>query len=192
MHRLIAFFSLTFAISWACFLALAVYFPHPADSPIASQALLLLGTFGPAIAALVLLRPKGILELNWTFSPRWAPFAVLFLAVLKLAVAILARAVTGSWPRFGTEGPLVIAAAIVLSTPFQAGEELGWRGFALPRMAAWLGYGPAALLLGVIWGVWHLPLFFVRGEYSGQSFPMFAAGTTALSIAIAFLYVRTG
>jgi membrane protease YdiL (CAAX protease family) len=44
----------------------------------------------------------------------------------------------------------------------------------------------------VIWGIWHLPLFFVQGlDQFGQSFPIFALGTTALSVAMTWLYTRT-
>ncbi|HKE23831.1 MAG TPA: CPBP family intramembrane glutamic endopeptidase, partial [Bryobacteraceae bacterium] len=85
----------------------------------------------------------------------------------------------------------IILIAIIFSTPVQAGEEVGWRGYALPRMAARLGFGPASIVLGAIWGLWHLPLFFVPGEDYGQPFFVFAMGTTALSVAIAWLYANT-
>src|ERR1700676_2285886 len=80
----------------------------------------------------------------------------------------------------------------MISTPVQAGEEIGWRGYALPRLAARFGLARASLLLGVLWGCWHLPLFFVPGvDNYGQSFPVFVLGTTALSVAIAWLYAHT-
>ena len=40
--------------------------------------------------------------------------------------------------------------ATLTSTPWQSGEEIGWRGYALPRLAEWIGYGPGALVLGVV------------------------------------------
>jgi membrane protease YdiL (CAAX protease family) len=43
------------------------------------------------------------------------------------------------------------------------GEELGWRGFALPRLLAERSALAASLIVGVLWGVWHLPTFFVPG-----------------------------
>lgn len=114
----------------------------------------------------------------------------LFPAV-KLAVAITYCVLTGGWPRFGNESPAIILVAMAVSTPFQAGEEVGWRGYALPRMAGRLGFGLASVVLGAVWGLWHLPLFFVPGEDYGQPFFVFTMGTTALSVAIAWLYVNT-
>jgi len=123
---------------------------------------------------------------------RWYLFAVGYLATIKLAVVVIHRLLAGTWPRFGTEPWYLIAAAIVISTPVQAGEEIGWRGYALPRLAARFGLARASLLLGLIWACWHLPLFFVPGlNQYGQSFPLFALGGIALSVAIAWLYAHT-
>jgi membrane protease YdiL (CAAX protease family) len=66
---------------------------------------------------------------------------------------------------------------------------VGWRGYALPRLARHLGLGGASILLGVIWGLWHLPLFFLPGTGStGQSFPVYLLHVTAMSVAMAWLY----
>ena len=74
----------------------------------------------------------------------------------------------------------------------QAGEELGWRGFALPRLATRFGLRTASFLLGVLWAGWHLPLFFILGgDTVGQSFPLYVLQVTALSVAFAWLYART-
>jgi membrane protease YdiL (CAAX protease family) len=68
----------------------------------------------------------------------------------------------------------------------QSGEEVGWRGYALPRMAERLGLGGASVVLGVIWAVWHLPLFYIlpTADTFHQSFPLYA-------VAIAWLYAHT-
>src|SRR6185369_5199491 len=97
----------------------------------------------------------------------------------------------GIWPHWSDESPLVMLLAIPLSTPLQIGEEVGWRGYALPRLGAGIGFGPAALVLGIVWACWHLPLFFVvAGDKYGQSFPIWSLQVIALSVAMAWLYVR--
>jgi CAAX prenyl protease-like protein len=84
-----------------------------------------------------------------------------------------------------------LVGAVAVSTPVQAGEEIGWRGYALPRLAARFGLARASLILGVIWAAWHLPLFFIPGvDNYGQSFSVFLIGVIALSVAMAWLYVR--
>jgi membrane protease YdiL (CAAX protease family) len=86
----------------------------------------------------------------------------------------------------------VIVLAILVSTPVQAGEEIGWRGYALPRLAARFGLGRASLLLGLIWACWHLPQFFIpEADTYGQSFFVFVLQVTALSVAMAWLYAHT-
>ena len=125
---------------------------------------------------------------------RWYAFALAYMAAIKLISALIHRLVSGAWPRFGTEPILLMLGAILLSTLVfsQAGEELGWRGYALPRLAARIGLGAASVLIGVIWAAWHLPLFFIPGiETTGQSFPLYALGVVALSVAIAWLYANT-
>lgn len=114
-------------------------------------------------------------------------------AVPKLAAALLYRLITGAWPVFGRTPLYIMAFAIIFSTWVQAGEEIGWRGYALPRLAARFSPGGAAVLLGVIWACWHLPLFFLPDTGStDQSFPVYLLHVTALSVAMVWLFWRTG
>jgi membrane protease YdiL (CAAX protease family) len=125
---------------------------------------------------------------------RWYLFAIGYMAAVKLTVALLHRVLLGAWPQFGDEAWYVMLAATIFSTIIggQAGEEIGWRGFALPRLATHFGYGAGSILLGMIWALWHLPLFFVReADKHGQSFFLYALQVTAISVAIAWLYQRT-
>lgn len=203
-RSLVQFFSFTYGLSWTCFVAAAAASrgaPAGSASSGFATALLVLGTFAPSLVALGLTaRTNGrsgvrvLFErvLYWKVRARWYAFALSYMAAIKLGAALLYRVATGAWPPFGDEPWYVILAAIPLSTPVQAGEEIGWRGYALPRLAERAGFAPGSLILGLFWALWHLPLFFVPGiRNTGQSFPLFAIGNVGLSIALAWLYANT-
>ncbi len=169
-------------------------------SQLVRELLFLPGTIAPALVALWLTwRGEGraglraLVErlLDSRVPWRWYLFALTYMAAIKLGVAVVHRIATGDWPRFGEEALVLIPLAIVISTPFQAGEEIGWRGYALPRLAERIGLARAGVLLGVIWACWHLPLFFIAGtDKIGQSFPVYLAQVTAMSVAITWLYAH--
>jgi membrane protease YdiL (CAAX protease family) len=200
MLSLLKFFALTYLFSWACFMGAAAMSPAGPAAGL-RYPLYLLGTFGPAIVAIALTAQgggrAGVRELlgqmlRWRVHVRWYLFAVTYMAAIKLLVALIHRLVTGGWPRFGHESWYVILVAILISTPVQAGEEIGWRGYALPRLFALWELAPASIILGIMWAVWHLPFFFIPGlDKSGQSFPLYLLQVTALSVTAAWLYWRT-
>lgn len=192
-------------MSWSLWIATAailrVATPQPSGFLAISGFLYLLGVFAPSLVALALTARAdgraGTLALlsrtvKSSVGARWYVFAISYMAAIKLAAALLFRITTGAWPAFGQEPVYIMAIAIVFSTPVQAGEEIGWRGYALPRLSARLGLSSASIALGVIWACWHLPFFFIAGtDKSGQSFPMYLLSVTGLSVAMAWLYWRT-
>ena len=200
MRSLLKFFSLTYIVSWSLWTAAAAI-PKSSGLQALGGFLYLLGVFAPALVALALTARAdgraGTLDLlrrtiKWSVSARWYVFAIGYMASIKIAAALLLRITTGAWPAFGPEPIYIMAIAIPFSTPVQAGEEIGWRGYALPRLSASLGLSGASIALGVIWACWHLPFFFISGtDTSGQSFPLYLLGVTALSVAMAWLYWRT-
>ena len=197
---LITFFFFAYSLMWACFFTVARANIHVA-TPL-GQFLLLLGAFAPGIAAVSstavtagLAGVKALLSpiVQWKVGVRWYVFAVSYIAAIKLIVALTIRLATGVWPRFGHDRPLLIMVAILFSTPFQAGEEIGWRGYALPRLTQRFGLPVASLVLGVIWACWHVPQFFIReGDTFGQAFLPYVLQVTALSVTIAWLWASTG
>lgn len=204
MRRVLTFVALTYAVSWAAWLTAMAVLPAAAPQPAGALRgfLYLLGVFAPSLVALALTAHAdggaGVASLlsrtlRWRVQARWYVFAVTYMAAIKLAAALLIRIATGAWPAFGAEPVYVMAMAIPFSTPVQAGEEIGWRGYALPRLSARFGLAGSSIVLGVIWALWHLPFFFVSGtDKSGQSFPTYLLTVTALSVAMAWLYWRTG
>jgi membrane protease YdiL (CAAX protease family) len=199
------FFSLTFVISWSLFIAAAIISRNTSspDSPFSpvGYIIYLIGVFAPALVAIFLSwREKGkagVLALlskiikapsDW----RWYVFAVGYFVIIKLLAAIIYRVITSHWPLVGHESFFIIVIAVIFSTPTQAGEEIGWRGFALPRLSDRFGLAAASIILGIIWAAWHLPFFFFQNaDKFGQSFPVYLLSVTALSVAMAWLYWRT-
>jgi CAAX protease family protein len=202
---LVKFLVLAYALTWLWWAAAgAISNPTaPPDPALAAlgQVLLYLGTFTPGLLALLLTERGEGREatrrligriFKWDVGARWYVFAIGFIIAVKLTAALVHRLLTGQWPPFGTEPLIVMFAALFISTWGQAGEELGWRGYALPRLWARLGLASASVVLGVIWAAWHLPLFFFPGsDVLGQSFPLYLLQVTALSVAISWLYWRT-
>ena len=193
------YFALTFLLAWTLWYAATLLAGDPPN-----QFFFLAGTFAPGIVAVLLTAwaegSAGVRALlaplfKWEVGARWYLFALLFLAAIKLTVALVFRVATGEWPQFGDTSLILMLAATLFSTLTlgQSGEEVGWRGYALPRMATRLGLGPASLILGVIWAVWHLPLFFIPGtSTTGQSFPLYLLQVIALSVALGWLWWNTG
>jgi membrane protease YdiL (CAAX protease family) len=192
------YFFLVFVFAWAFW-----FCANAVTTPAVRWLLLALGVFTPGLVALwMTYRQRGaggvgsLLArlVQWDIGGRWLAFALLFMATVKVLVALIVRVSTGAWPVFGDEAiPLMFVAAIFSTlVGGQIGEELGWRGFALPRMAASVGLAPASVMLGVIWAVWHAPLFFVTGtDKTGQSFPFFALQVIGSSVALAWLFMKT-
>lgn len=202
---LYAFLLLTFAVTWLSWAAWALSRSASTSNPLASlggAVLFYLGVFAPSLVAMWLTRrkegEKGLSELlrrvlRFDVGLRWYLFALTYFLAIKLVAVLVYRLIIGDWPQLSEEPWYLMAGGVLISTPAQFGEEAGWRGYALPRLAARLGYGPACVAVGVIWAAWHLPLFYISAtEMTGQAFIPYALGVTALSVAIGWLYLHTG
>lgn len=188
------FFFYTIALSWLGF-ALAAYVPA------LGNAIFLLAIFMPALVAIWLtgttqaeagLKALFARVVEWRVGLQWYVFAAAYMLAIRLAAAAIQRLATGTWPQFHFDWMIVVGGTII-SMPAIAGEEIGWRGFALPRLGTKYGYGAGSAILGALWALWHLPVFFMlpgNGNY-GQSFPLFFIGVVPLSIAMGWLFVHT-
>jgi len=74
---------------------------------------------------------------------------------------------------------------------FSNGEEIGWRGYALPRLQARHGALIASLIIGVIWAFWHVPKFLTAGSAQDYSFWLFVLDTIAKAILFTWVYNNT-
>ena len=200
--RLLAYFLLTFVVAWSVWVA-ASGLAAPGNTGLfgGRGPVFLLGVFAPGLVALAFTAQAegraGVTRLlarigRWRVPARWYAVAIGYFAVIKLAAALVHRIVTHEWPPFGDTPVALMMMGIAVSTWVQAGEEVGWRGYALPRLAQYIGLGGASLVLGVVWAVWHLPLFVLPDSGStGQSFPAYLFQVMARSVVLAFLYWKT-
>ena len=199
-----AYFLLTYLVSWTLWvvaISIAGTSGSP-DSGIISGPVFLLGVFAPALLAIAFAaraggRPAVRLLVAQIFRSsvgvRWYVFAAGYMVSIKLTAAVLYRLAGGAWPGFGPEPLSIMALATLISTPVQAGEEIGWRGYALPRLAERFGFGTASVVVGALWACWHLPIFFIPGaDKYGQSFALYVLSVVAISVAMGWLYWRTG
>lgn len=149
--------------------------------------------FGPSLAATAVAVVTGRARLlwrrtiRWRVGPRW--YLIVFglpLAVMGSAIALTALTGTDVGPArwtFGTLAALLGWLALRTLLGGGLGEELGWRGWALPRLQARMSPVAAAALLGIVWAAWHLPLVLVADA------PLVQAAVLLLFIApMAFLY----
>jgi membrane protease YdiL (CAAX protease family) len=204
MRPLLTFFSLTFAATWICWAAAAAIM-RGADAPVPTAIggwVFLLGVFAPGLVAVALTHRDEGREatrrllgrvFTWRVPARSYVFAIAYIPAIELSAALAHRLAAGTWPRFGQTPWYLMAMLLLVSTWVQAGEEVGWRGYALPRLSVRFGLAAGSVILGIVWALWHLPLFFVfRGDTLGQSFPLYLLQVTAISVAAAWLYWRTG
>lgn len=201
-HAVISYFALTYAISWTG--ALLVVSPHlmrgegvPKLAGILMFPVMLLG---PSVAGIVLTRlldgRAGLGELfarirGISFAPRW--YAMLLIPP-ALVFAVLVCLKTFVSPAYAPNLFLPGLGFGLLAGFF---EEIGWTGYAFPRMRQHRSAFASAALLGVLWGTWHLPVIDYLGAatpHGAYWFPFFLAFTvamTAMRVLIAFVYTQT-
>lgn len=188
-HDVILFLVLAYLFSWAIWPLMLL---NPTSTPLVP--------FGPLIAALIVTVLvagwPGVLGLvkqlgHWRVHPLWYATAILgpfALTALAAAVVVATGAPSPDWSVYADWSGL---ATTLLATALIIGvfEELGWRGFALPRMqrrhsALW-----AALVLGAVWALWHLPEL-VSDPGEREPVPYLIA-VLAWSVIITWLYNST-
>ena len=200
----------TFAISWAIWLAMIAGGVSIATTP--GLVLNVVATAGPSIAAVLVAIRLGGGELSRLaagfsrslLSVRWLAVAlVLPLLMVAAAIAISVGALGAALPVISVVvvGRIVVEFVRVLFLGGPLEEELGWRGFLLPRLQAKRSAFTATIVLGLIWGLWHIPLYFVlgTGQYetaasAGVTFAIaaFVVWTMGLSVLFTWLFNETG
>lgn len=187
------FLALSCAITWALDFPMAhACVTHTAPPPYALP-MAGLGALGPTLAALVLgLYRKDVRSTfaRWRAPPVWILVALLLPAAIHLPATLIEVALGGRPERwfYYPNKPEFVAAMVV----FSVGEELGWRGFAYPRLVARHGLVIGNLILGAVWGLWHLGMLFTpeRGAPTILGVLRYMVQLALWSLVVAWVFER--
>ena len=198
-YPLVTFFILAFGLTWV------VWVPRAAGAPlgVVGQA----WTWAPAIAALLAAALTGGREalgdlgsrlVRWRVGWQWYVVVILGPAVFSLVVAAIYMMLGGSWaqaaPSTFRQIPLLLLPIflVILTLTDGLGEELAWRGFALPQLLSRYNALAASLILGVIWSLWHLPLLWTEGNgMFHQPVWLLLLDVTAKSVLFTWVFLHT-
>jgi hypothetical protein len=215
-HPLLTYFTLAFAISWGGVLIIV----GPSRIPGTTEQIEMLFPLailvmlpGPSVAGILLtglvhgragLREFRSRLLRWRVGIRWYAVAILTTPLLATAVLLTLSLLSpeflpGIITREDKASLLLLGIAAGLMTGFF--EELGWAGFAVPRLRLRHGVLTTGLILGLLWGMWHFLVgFWGSGDSSGAfSLPLFlpqflpyVAIFPAYRVLMVWVYDRTG
>jgi membrane protease YdiL (CAAX protease family) len=192
--QLTFFFLLTFVIAWGAWIPAFLL-------PSLPGAIAFIGLFAPAIAALITTYISsgrdGVADVlgryaRIRFGLQWYALATLLMPALYVLVVLLDSAFSRQpSPLWTGVSPAFVLASFAWLMFVNSGEEIGWRGFALPRLLKEVGEPvKASLLLGIVWGLWHLPIYLVPGQ-SSFPYPLFLVLTVGLSFIYTALFLET-
>jgi len=190
---LLPFLALTFGISLAGF-AFIVLVPdaQSPDTPI-GLPFWLITVWGPSLAAIILsLRAGEFTELMMrVIKIDTVPLSAWVLVAAPLLIlTFLFPFSPGETTRIGLGTAMLMIAFNLVLGPL--GEELGWRGVMQDRLGARLGWLEASLIVGVVWMVWHLPLWTIDSPQAQISLLLFAAHCLLYAVIIGAAYTLSG
>jgi len=199
----VKYFVLAFAFTWLFWVPAALeaqglisQLPVPAT---------FLGAFGPLVAAVVVTAQEGgraglrsLLSrvVRWRVAPIWYGVAILGPLLIMLGAIALHVVLGGQPPSLGLligALPTLVFVSVYMMITVALGEEVGWRGYALPALQARYNALIASLILGVMWALWHLPVFFNPDTlYSNLPFLQFLAYIVPFAVLTTWVFNSTG
>ena len=196
---LVPFLLISFGLAWGIF-ALLILFTEPIERAFGELSghhpLFVLAVYAPAIAAFIIVSYhaglRGLRQylsrlLLWRCSPVWLGFLFLGVPLIFIVGSLWkGNLLTYEFPFNSYQAVIAALAFTLILGPV---EEFGWRGLALPLLQRRFAPIWSGLILGFIWGVWHLPAFLLSGTpQSAWSFTPFFVGTIALSVIVTPLF----
>jgi membrane protease YdiL (CAAX protease family) len=207
-RHVICFVLLAYGLAWAIWAPLApavkdaLWDGRTPDNFAATPAVTL-GMYAPALAAVLmrlfiskegLRRALGPLpSLRIALGAVLIPMALILILVVTVAATNIGDATPGK--PLGALLAILTFVGVPVGTALAFGEEFGWRGYLLPRLLP-LGEVKAAIIVGLIWGPWHLPVLIVGLNYPGEPIiavlGVFCLSATLLSLLHTRFYVASG
>lgn len=203
-HPLVSYFVLAYGITWGGIILVggAARFQGLALPPSQLPLVMLVMLLGPSTAGLAMtaitggragLRDLGARMRRWRVAPRWYAVALLANPLVTLTVLCgLALLVTPAYtPGFNLVFGLIAGSLAGFC------EEIGWTGFATPRLIERYGVLPGGLLLGVLWGAWHLLagfMFTAPGQefyWAGEALVFWVGGLAAYRVLMTWVSSHT-
>lgn len=202
------FFIITIFLSYFIFWGPIALFKVPTinlvdgvGGPIWAIILFIIGGFIPSITGIVLSAifegKKGVWQLikrafQFKIGVKWFSIIILVMFYFAFTLISIYTIIGGKfdysqfWIQLQTIIPLIILGPL--------SEEYGWRGFALKRLLKHIDANLSSLIIGFVWALWHLPLFFMLGTAQYQfhlPFPTFAISVISISFVYTYIYKQT-
>ena len=207
-RHVICFVLLAYGLAWAIWAPLApavkdALWDGRTPDNFAATPPVTLGMYAPALAAVLmrlfiskegLRRALGPLpSLRIALGAVLIPMALILILVVTVAATNIGDATPGK--PLGALLAILTFVGVPVGTALAFGEEFGWRGYLLPRLLP-LGEVKAAIIVGLIWGPWHLPVLIVGLNYPGEPIiavlGVFCLSATLLSLLHTRFYVASG
>lgn len=176
----------------------------------AMAPLAFIGGWGPSVAAVIVTAHQGgrsavrrllVSLADWRVRYRWYLFVFLIPPLATALSILIADQGFTTIRHFNLVAALAgIPLIYAIALPFgPLGEEVGWRGFALPNLLTRFGPGHATLILGTLWTLWHLPMMLWMPGASVPSFMglsvmsvlIYLVQVMAVTAIMTFLFLRT-
>jgi membrane protease YdiL (CAAX protease family) len=209
-RNLIMFFILTFVVTWGTYFTIVFNGWNPDTMP--GMVFFWIGASAPGwVAALMVIftynkdKRRDYFRRCFSFRqiklPYWA-FIVLVFPVIYVIIILLDTLMGGARPGMTNlnayiAAPLTIPLALLMGFLSGPGEEFGWRGYSLDPLIKRYGVLRGSAILGFIWSIWHLPLFFMPQTWHGQMGFKFAGFWTfiieciGLAMMMTWVYLKT-
>jgi membrane protease YdiL (CAAX protease family) len=206
-HPLVFYFVIAYGCAWLVELPVVLsrtgtgLLPYTLPRPVEALTIAAATFAGPTLSAFIMTNVTegrvGIRRLLrryvlWRVHLRWYLFILLIIPASEVLGAIVLPGVLDSYHPLTLSlvlsYPAAFLATFLLGGPL--GEEPGWRGFALPRLQELHGPLVGSLILGVLWALWHFPLFW-SGIWTPPTIPnmvMFVVMTTALTVIMTWVF----